>query len=150
MTRIILLDTGVLGMIVHPSTDGEAGACKKWMVRQLRHGQVFALPEICDYELRRKLLHMGATRQVGRLDELGSRLTYLPITTHTMRRAAILWSTARRDGLPTAGPRELDADAILGAQAVIAAEGAPNVVVATTNVRHLQRFTSAAHWDAID
>jgi predicted nucleic acid-binding protein len=149
VTGIILLDTGVLGMIVHPSTDGEAGTCKRWMVQQLRNGQAFALPEICDYELRRKLLHMGAAKQIGRLDELGLRLSYLPITTQTMRQAAMLWSIARREGMPTAGPRALDADAVLGAQAVIAAEGGPSVIVATTNVRHLQRFATAARWGTI-
>jgi toxin FitB len=66
-----------------------------------------------------------------------------------MRLAAEYWSDARRMGLPTAGPRSLDADAILAAQAELACGPADTVTVATTNVGHLARFVAAEVWDRI-
>jgi hypothetical protein len=52
------------------------------------------IPEIADYEVRRELLR--ARREVGirRLDQLKEALTYLPITTAVMLRAAQLWAEA--------------------------------------------------------
>jgi hypothetical protein len=66
-----------------------------------------------------------------------------------MRLAAEYWADARRAGLPTAGPRSLDADAILAAQAVLACGPADTVTVATTHVGHLARFVAAEVWDKI-
>jgi predicted nucleic acid-binding protein len=56
--------------------------------------QVF-VPEIADYELRRKLLHLirkgqASRKSVERLEDLGKLLEYLPLDTETMRRAAAL------------------------------------------------------------
>jgi predicted nucleic acid-binding protein len=69
---------------------------------------------------------------------------YLPITTAAMRRAAELWAIARQTGQPTAGDNTIDADVILIAQAQTL--GVPGVVIATTNVGHLSRFTAAELW----
>lgn len=82
-----------------------------------------------------------------RLDELGKLLEYLPITTATMRQAAILWAEARQQGQPTAGDKTIDGDIILVAQTVTL--GISNVVIATTNIGHLSRFTTADIWQNI-
>ncbi len=58
MTRIIVLDTGVLGMLVHPSEAGEPRDCKAWLKRVVLGGASVRIPEIADYELRRELLRM--------------------------------------------------------------------------------------------
>ncbi len=50
-------------------------------------------------------------------------------------------------GQPTADPSALDGDVILAAQTItIAQERQQEIIIATTNVGHLSRFTTAQHW----
>ncbi len=107
------------------------------------------VPEIADYEVRRKLLHLGATAGLLRLDQVKATLDYAPLTTAVMLRAAALWAQARRAGLPTAPPDALDGDCILAAQALLAAGPGDVVTVATENVGHLAQFVTALPWDQI-
>jgi predicted nucleic acid-binding protein len=58
-----------------------------------------------------------------------------------MRRAAQLWADARRQGKPTADPKELDGDVILAAQAL-----SVNGVIITENIGHLTLFVEAKTW----
>ena len=105
-------------------------------------------PEIADYELRRKLLHLESRTALARLDELKSAIGYLPITTDAMLKAAEFWAEARRKGLPTAPEAALDADVILAAQAAMLTglEKPSDTLVATDNVGHLGRFVAARRW----
>lgn len=64
-----------------------------------------------------------------------------------MRLAADLWSQARQQGKPTAADDAIDVDIILAAQAVEL--GAPDFVIATTNVGHLNRLAPAKRWQDI-
>ena len=57
---------------------------------------------------------------------------------------ASVWAEVRKRGQPTADPKALDADVILAAQARRMA--AAEVVIATTNVRHLSRLVDAKLW----
>jgi predicted nucleic acid-binding protein len=86
---------------------------------------------------------------IRRLDQLKSLLSYLPITTSVMLKAAELWAEARRNGYPTADPKALDGDVILAAQAILAVEDENEVLIATTNAGHLARFTDARDWRSI-
>jgi predicted nucleic acid-binding protein len=54
------------------------------------------IPEITDFELRRNLLLEGLVESVRRLDELKAVLTYLPLSTRVMLRAAEFWAQARK------------------------------------------------------
>lgn len=147
----ILLDTGVLGLVTHPSKKSETIECKKWFEARLQDGFEFYVPEIADYELRRKLLHLESRKALARLDDLKSAIGYLPITTAAMLKAAELWADARRKGLPTAPEAALDADVILAAQAVMLSgfEKPNNTLIATDNVGHLGRFVAARRWQDI-
>lgn len=111
----------------------------------------FVVPEIADYELRRELLRLGTARSVRQLDLLLSNpyVVYVPISTAAMRLAAQLWADVRRAGRPTADPHALDADVILAAQTRLLAHDGRDVIVATTNVRHLARFVPTAEWGTI-
>lgn len=104
------------------------------------------LPEIADYELRRKLLHLvrtgrASTSSLQRLDALGRTLDYLALDTPTMRRAAELWAESRAAGTSTAPPAALDGDVILAAQALQVSG-----TVVTENRRHLSRFVPVTSW----
>ena len=99
--------------------------------------------------MRRELLRAGKDRGLGRLDALKAMLSYAPITTPVMLKAAEFWAMARRTGRQSADDSSLDADMILAAQA-----GAPNrnddqALIATTNVRHLSHFAGARIWRKI-
>jgi predicted nucleic acid-binding protein len=149
MSRLILLDSGPLGMVTHPKAVGLPLDCQLWLKSLLRRGERVAIPEIADYEVRRELLRAGLLKSLRRLDNLKQTLDYIPIQTDTMLLAAKLWSEARKTGQPTADAKALDGDVILSAQARLLEDGATDVVVATTNVGHLARFITAADWQSI-
>jgi predicted nucleic acid-binding protein len=109
-----------------------------------------AVPEICYYEVRRELARLRNLGSLRDLDRLRSELTYLPITTPVILRATELWAEVRQGGRPTASDDALDGDVILAATAQLLVESGDDVLVATTNVRHLERFVPAAHWRDIN
>jgi predicted nucleic acid-binding protein len=146
LSDIIVLDTGVLGMLVHPAETGEPRECKTWLKQVVLRGAAVHVPEIADYELRRELLRMKSSASIGRLDELKTRLHFVPITTEAMLKAAELWAAARSAGRPTADEKALDADAILAAQSILLSQEGDRAIVATTNVGHLSQFVDARSW----
>jgi predicted nucleic acid-binding protein len=112
-----------------------------------RGGAIVAIPEIADYEVRRGLILDGSSEGIRRLDELRVELRfYIPISTDAMRRAAELWADARRRSLATANDKEIDADVILAAQAILFTGLGDELTVATYNERHLSRYLDAHHW----
>ena len=70
---------------------------------------------------------------------------YLHLTDKALRLAAELWAQSRRSGQPTAPPLDLDVDVILAAQA-LTLEADSEVLVVTTNPRHLRPFVDAQIW----
>lgn len=147
VSRVVILDSGPLGLATNPGGGSEAVACARWVRGLMVGGSRVIVPEVSDYEVRRELLRAGKTRSVARLDALAAATEYLPLTTTAMRRAAEFWAEVRQAGRPTAGAEALDGDVILAAQADTLGD---EVVVATTNVRHLSRFVAAAVWTDIN
>ena len=137
----LLLDTGVLGQICHPRRHEDV---RTWF-RHAIGSHTFLISELADYELRRELLRVGATRSLAHLDELGRELLYVPVSTVVWRRAAALWAQARSDGNVTAHPHALDGDALVAAQAL-----EEEAVVVTTNPRHFEALGAhALEWPAV-
>ena len=66
-----------------------------------------------------------------------------------MLKASQLWAKARNRGTPTTSPEALDGDVLLAAQALLAAEAGNEVIVATTNVKHLSQFVDIREWRKI-
>ena len=150
MSKLILLDSGPLGIISNPTKSDIALACREWAKQQHSQGNVIVVPEIADYEVRRELLRAGKTKGVERLNLVKSTFAYLPISTAVMLRAAEFWAQARKVGKPTADSAALDADVILAAQAsILIAEGS-EAIIATSNPRHLSMFVPAAEWQSLD
>ena len=138
MIRAVLLDSGPLGRLAHPRPNAEITA---WLDGLLATDVIVIAPEIADYEVRRSLLLADLSPSVARLDGLKEVLTYLPLNTEVMLKAAELWAAGRKRGQPTADPKELDGDVILAAQALQV-----GAVIATENVAHLAQFVPARHW----
>jgi len=149
MSRLILLDSGPLGMVTHPKAKGIPLDCQLWLRSLLRRGERVAIPETSDYEVRRELLRAGLLRSLRRLDALKQTLDYIPIQTDMMLLATDLWAEARKTGQPTADAKALDGDVILSAQARLLGDET-EIIVATTNVAHLSRFITALDWQAIE
>jgi predicted nucleic acid-binding protein len=151
MARIIVLDTGPLGLATQSPSKPEAARCGRWLRDLERSGAVIAVPEIADYELRRELIRAGVTAGIDRLDAFETTADYLPITSDVMKYAAWLWAAARNAGRPTAPKEALDGDAILAAHALLSGDIGDSVTIATTNLGHLSIFpgVDAAVWDTI-
>jgi predicted nucleic acid-binding protein len=144
MGNLLLLDTGPAGEITHPQENLEI---TQWIRERLVDGDTIVLPEVVDFELRRSyLLELAQGRKktqksLDRLNELKETLTFLPINSEVMLKAAELWADARHVGKPTADRKELDCDVILAAQALQIGG-----TVVTTNPGHLGLFVPVISW----
>jgi predicted nucleic acid-binding protein len=147
--RLVFLDTGPLGLLANPRSTPQANRCRQWVNDLQAAGVRVFVPEIADYEVRRKLIHIRSHASIQRLDQVGAILEYAGITTDVMRRAAELWASVRWIGQPTAPKEALDGDCILAAQALEAAGPGDVVTVATGNIGHLNRFVNAQTWETI-
>ena len=144
MSKTIILDSGPLGLATNPNASKISQACLRWVLGQARSGNTIIIPEIIDCELRRELLRAKKTLGLERLDKINSQFLYLPLNTKAMRLAAEVWAVARQNGKPTASDLALDADMILIGQCRSLED--PNIVIATTNPKHLIDFVDAKLW----
>jgi predicted nucleic acid-binding protein len=145
MNQMVLLDTGVLGNVTNPKAKNSNNVnCLNWLISLPSREYEVAIPEISDY-----LLRANKFNGIRQLDLLKAQFTYLPITTPTVLLAAKLWAEVRQSGQATADPKSLDGDVILAAQALLQAQQGYEVIVATTNVKHISRFVDARLWTDI-
>ncbi|MBE9054640.1 type II toxin-antitoxin system VapC family toxin [Sphaerospermopsis sp. LEGE 08334] len=139
MSRGILLDTHPLSKVSHPKIDPKV---QQWLKSLRDTNTELRIPEIADYELRRELLREGKKKSLKRLDALRN-ICLIPINSETILKAAELWAWVRNQGKPTASNDSLDGDVILAAQAILQLNSFDKVIVVTTNVKHISRFTSS-------
>ncbi|MBY0502861.1 MAG: hypothetical protein K2X03_03060 [Bryobacteraceae bacterium] len=150
MSRFIFLDSGPLGLITHPRQTAEVDAITEWLFQVLKRGNRVLVPSIIYYELKRELLRANKPFSVRRLDLFSQASNrYIPLTDAALRLSAELWAKARQEGRPTADSKELDIDVILAAQVLSFGAPASDVVVATTNIKHLTQFVPASLWTEI-
>lgn len=138
MSRVILLDTNPLSKVTHPKIEPKV---QQWLKSLRDTKTVIRIPERADYQLRRELLREGKHKSIEHLNQL-SQICLIPITTETMRKAADLWAWLRNQGKPTASNDSLDGDVILAAQAILQLNTFDEVIVVTTNLKHISRFES--------
>lgn len=102
----LLLDTNLLGQLCHPNPQ-QYQPLKQWAYDILQPNAKeyqLCLPEIADYELRRKLIHMAlqqgksVIKSLTRLNDYHEILKYVPLQTSTIHLAAQLWAEARLRG----------------------------------------------------
>lgn len=148
MSRVIVLDTGPLGLVTQRKGVPAADACRRWIAECLDRGALVIVPAIADFEVRRELLRAKKTQGLLRLDAFSSAEPdrYLFLSDAAIKLAAELWARSRQQGTPTADPKELDADVILAAQALTMEAAPADIVIATTNVGHLAQFVTADTW----
>jgi hypothetical protein len=151
VARIIVLDTGPLGLACRKPSDERLEPFRIWLFQAQAANNVVVIPEIANYELRRELLRSKKLASVDRLDRLRSSpyYSYVPLSTPAIDRAAELWADARSFGHQTAEDPGLDGDVILAAQALEYSGARDVLTVATDNSRHLGRYLDAKPWQAI-
>jgi predicted nucleic acid-binding protein len=151
MSRVIILDTGPLGLLTNPRKTPEVIAATLWAISVMAAGHRLIVPAIADFEVRRELERARKTRSVAALDAFNTARPdrFLSVTDSALRLAATLWAQARNLGTPGADPKELDADVIIAAQALDMGVPTPDLIIATTNVGHLSRFLRAELWTNI-
>jgi hypothetical protein len=88
--RLVFLDSGPLGLLTNPRGKSKPDQCRHWVKDRAAAGVRVFVPEIADYEVRRKLIHIGATAGIQRLDQVKATLDYAPISTDVMLLAAKL------------------------------------------------------------
>ncbi|PSB49797.1 nucleic acid-binding protein [Chamaesiphon polymorphus] len=148
---IILIDSGILGQLCRPNLNPETLDLKRWFDRVLIRTNVVS-SKICDYEVRRGLLLAQKQGLVADglsiLDDLDRLIDFLYLEDRILDLAADIWARARASGQPTAGDLKLDADMIICAtwQDLASRYPGQEVVIVTTNVRHLSRFANAVVW----
>lgn len=148
MNKVVVLDSSPLGLLSNPRRTPEVLACSDWAKKQIANGTRIIVPEIADYEVRRELIRAEKSRGLAELDIICSAFEYLPISSNAMRHAARLWAETRKAGRATASDDALDGDVILVGQA-LEIIGANELIVASSNTRHLSWFLTAMAWTDI-
>jgi predicted nucleic acid-binding protein len=150
VSRYLLVDSGPLGLVTQPRLSPEVVAINRWLIGCLSSGDAVLVPAIIYYELRRELLRARKASGLARLDAFVQidPNRYLALTDEALRLAAELWAKARQQGRPTSPALDLDIDVILAAQALVLGVRA-EVIVITTNPRHLRQFVDARLWSDV-
>ncbi len=151
MIRIIVLDSGPLGLVTQRKGVAVADACRQWASDCLYRGAQIVVPAIADYEVRRELARAKKVQGLVRLDAFNvTELDrYLALSDAALKLAARLWAQARQKGTPTADPRELDCDVLIASQALTLGVPATDIVIATSNPGHLSQWVNADAWTNI-
>ncbi|MEA2525462.1 MAG: hypothetical protein QOF73_2689 [Thermomicrobiales bacterium] len=68
MPRVVVLDSGPLGLATNPRGTEAAARCNAWLEDLLVRGTRVVIPEIADDEVRRELLRANKLAGVRRLD----------------------------------------------------------------------------------
>ena len=102
-------------------------------------GVSILIPAVIDYEVRRELVRSGRRPNFKSWRNCRT-FPILPVSGAAWFRAAEFWALSRRMGLPTGSDAALDADAVLAGCAATVGRPGDEVVIASSNVRHLSRF----------
>jgi predicted nucleic acid-binding protein len=146
--RLVVLDSGPLGLVTQRQGVAPADAYREWVTERVRRGARVVVPSIADYEVRRELERASKRLGLARLDAFNAAEAdrFVPLTHAALRLASRLWAQSRNAGTPTADPHELDCDVLIAAQALSLGVPASELVVATTNVGHFAQFLVADLW----
>jgi predicted nucleic acid-binding protein len=156
---IILLDSNILGLICNDNNSfNEARECQRWFYSLLARGGRLITSDISHYEVMRGLISSSIkmSKDVPGIKSLESLKTdglleFLPVSTESFDLAAKLWAKASTSGQTTRDEKDIDFDIIISAQYQILCNEHPGqqVIVATTNLKHLSIFCEAANWQDI-
>jgi hypothetical protein len=131
MARLVLLDSGPLGLACSRSGVPSVDRCHAWLAALEPFGVIIVIPSVCDFEVPRELVRVQATSKLRNLDGLRARFGYLDVSQDAWDRAAEFGALVRQAGLPTADVAELDVDTILAGMADTLGQPGDTVTIAT-------------------
>src|SRR5262249_37765089 len=137
MDRYVLLDSGPLGLAVCRRGTKDVDRLRDRLAELEMAGVSILIPGVIEYEGRREVVRVGATAKLKNLADMQRRFLMLPVSEVAWLRAAEFWALSRRMGLPTDSDAALDADAILAGCAATVGRPGDEVIIASSNVRHL-------------
>jgi predicted nucleic acid-binding protein len=140
LARIVLLDAGPLGLLVVPGEHGPGGEARRWVAELITSGVSVLLPDVVRYEVCRELKRRQATAKLARLKLAVQNIARAEHTIEAWDRAEDFWAMVRMNRLPTAPDDSLDGDCLLAGIAATVGSPGDEVVVATMNMAHLNRF----------
>ncbi len=153
---IILLDSNILGLICNDNSSfDEARECQRWFYSLSARGARLITSDISYYEVMRGLISSSirSSKDAPGIKSLESLKTdglleFLPVATEAFDLAAKLWARASTSGQTTRDEKDIDFDIIISAQYQLLKNEFPGqqVIVITTNLKHLSIFCEAAHW----
>jgi predicted nucleic acid-binding protein len=149
---IIVLDSNILSFLTNTQSNSEEIIqCQEWFYKLQARSRSFYSSDICDYELRRKLLNIKSP-SVQELDELRELIIFLPVSHSDLRKSAEIWSDLRAKGQSNRDSKNIDVDCILSAQCLNLKLDYPGqrVVLATTNVKDFEGLIDCALWQNIE
>ncbi|MCU0546946.1 MAG: hypothetical protein MUE44_33095 [Oscillatoriaceae cyanobacterium Prado104] len=156
---IVILDTNILALLVAPIDEKlsedeklakESYQCTEWFYKLLSKGAYVTSSDLCDYEIRRKLISINS-KSVRELDELRNLIEFQKVTIAVLEKAAELWAEARNMSQSNKVPENIDIDCILQAHWCLLKEEHPSrkIVIATKNIKDFQRATECSIWQNI-
>jgi hypothetical protein len=93
----------------------------------------------------------GINRGIKKLDDLRLFVEFFPVDRAVAELSSMLWAEARTKNTPTAKADNIDIDIMIAAHWRLLTEEFPGreVVIATTNIKHLSLFAEAREWQNI-
>jgi hypothetical protein len=159
MTRgpVILLDSGVLGLLCNPNHRQDVQELWAWFQQKLEEKCRLCSPDVCAYEVRRGLclnqIKTGRADGLNALDRFVFEEIIQLVSTNReiVKLSSELWAESKIKGIPTAPDNSLDIDIIICATHRWLEGEHPDrqVVTVTKNVRHLSRFINAVEWQTV-
>jgi hypothetical protein len=153
---IVFLDTNILGLICNKNISfDECQQCKKWFDTLFLRGVRIVTSDLCHYEVTRGLIGSSirsneAAPGIKSLEllKVDGFLEFLPVSTEALDLAANLWARAFTSGQTTRDEKDIDIDIIISAQYQLLRDEFPGqqVIMATTNLKHLSIFCDTANW----
>lgn len=152
---IVFLDTNILGFLSSSSQNQTILKCQNWFELLLVRGAFFTSSELCFYEVKRSLIlaQNEGKKVLGieKLEELRKFIDVLIIDKPVIDIASEVWADSQLKGLPNVKQSSLDIDTIIVAHFTILVNEFKGqyVVIATENIKHLEKFAEAQIWQNI-
>ena len=152
---IILIDTGIVGLLTQPNSTEESSLVLNWMYGLLAKSVIVLSSDVCDYEIRRGLelarLEDKCIDGIEKLDQLREVIEFLPITNRCLNHASVYWADAISKSQLNAPRRDINFDLILCGTWKKLTEDYPGqeVIIATKNLRDFLRFADVDLWQNI-
>lgn len=152
---IILIDTGIVGLLTQPNSTNESTQILDWMYNSLAKSVRVLASDICDYEIRRGLIKARLDGRcsdgIEKLDQLREVIEFLPITNRALAHACVYWADAAKKSQLNAPKHDINFDLILCGTWKVLTEDYPgqDIVIATKNLRDFLRFANADLWQNI-